>query len=223
MIGADRGEACAHQRIGAGGINLQPLKPRRRTNRFKPELQTARFANPVGLHDPHFFGPVGQPVQRVQQLLRVIRNLEEPLRQLTPFNRSARPPALAVDHLLIGQNRHIDRVPVHHRILAIDQPRLHHVDEHGLLLAVILGVAGRKFARPVDRQAKRAHLPAHVGDVGIGPILGVAAAFHRGILGGHAERIPAHRVQHRKPLRCLIARNHIAHGIVAHMPHMDAA
>ena len=47
-------------------------------------------------------------------------------------------------------------------------------------------------------------------------------AFHRRVFGRHPERVPSHRVEDIKPLRPLVARKHVAHRIVADMPHMDA-
>ena len=222
MIRRDGGKACAHERVRAGGVDLKLAKPCRRADGVKGKLQPARLADPVGLHQPHLFGPVFQAVQGGEEFFGIVGDFEKPLGQLAPFYGGARPPAFAVDHLFIGENRHIDRVPVHHGSFAVNQTFFHHVDEHRLLLAVILRVAGGEFSRPVDGQAQGLHLVAHVGDIAVGPFLRMAAAFHRGVLGGHAERIPAHRVQHRKPLRHLIARHHIAHRVVAHMAHMDA-
>ena len=47
--------------------------------------------------------------------------------------------------------------------------------------------------------------------------------LHRGVLGRHAEGVPAHRMQHVEAPRPLVARDHVAHRIIAHMAHMDAA
>ena len=222
VIRADGGKRRPQQSIRPCRVNLQPLKTRRGARRRKAKLQALRPSNPVGLHHPHLFGPILQPVQGGQQLGRIVGNLEEPLRQFPPLNRRIRPPALAVNHLLIGQNGHVDRVPVHHRRLAIDQTGPHHVDEHRLLLAIVFRITGRKLAAPVNRQAQRLHLRPHVRNVAIGPVLGVPPPLHRRILGGHPERIPPHRMQNREPLRRLVPRHHIAHRIVAHMAHVDA-
>jgi hypothetical protein len=43
-----------------------------------------------------------------------------------------------------------------------------------------------------------------------------------GVLGRQAEGVPAHRVQHVEALGALVARDHVAHRIVADMAHMDA-
>ena len=223
MVGRDGGKGRAHQRIGAGRVNLQRLKPSWSTHGVKGELQALALADPVGLHQADLLGPVLQTVQSRQQFTRIVADLEKPLRQLAPFDQSVGAPAATVDDLFIGQNRHVDRVPVHHGLLAVDEARSHHVDEHRLLLAVILRVTGGEFPAPVDRQPQWLHLRPHVGDVAIGPVARVATPLHRGILGGHAESVPAHRVQDRVTLRRLGPRHHIAHRIVAHMAHVDAA
>ncbi len=44
-----------------------------------------------------------------------------------------------------------------------------------------------------------------------------------GVLGRHAEGVPAHRMQHVKSARALVAGNHVAHRIIADMAHVDAA
>ena len=222
VIRADRGKGCAQQGIGAGRIDVEPFETHGRAHQIKAKLQPARLADPVGLHQPHLFRPVLQPVQRRQQFPGIIADLEEPLRQLAPFDQRIRPPAPPVDHLFIGQHRHIDRVPVDHRRLAVHQPRFHHVDEHRLLLAIIFRVAGRDFPAPVQRKAKGFQLPLHVGDVLMGPDRRVHPPFNRGILGRQAKGIPTHRMQHGIALRRLGPRHHIAHRIVAHMAHMDA-
>ena len=222
MIGRNGSKGCAQQRVGPRGIDLQPVEPVWRAHGLKRKLQPARLADPVGLHHADLFRPVPEPVQRLQQLGRVVGNAEEPLRQLAPFHQGTRPPAAPVNHLLIRQHRHVDGVPVHHGRLAVHQPRRQHVQKHRLLLAIVFRVAGGKLAAPVNRQAQGLHLRAHVGDVAIGPVLGVPAPFHCGIFGRHAEGIPAHRVQHAESAGGFVPRDHVSHGVIAHMAHVDA-
>ncbi len=50
----------------------------------------------------------------------------------------------------------------------------------------------------------------------------MGGVLHRGVFRRHAERVPAHRVQHVEAARALVARHHVAHRVVAHMAHMDA-
>src|SRR5476651_1202089 len=45
----------------------------------------------------------------------------------------------------------------------------------------------------------------------------------RRVLGGKAERIPAHGMQHVEALGALVARDHVALRVVAHVAHVDAS
>ena len=85
------------------------------------------------------------------------------------------------------------------RFLAIDQPRREQVEEQRLFVPVIIGLAGRQLAGPVEREAQPLQLRLHRRDVGARPAAGMDALLHRGVLGGHAERVPAHRVEHLMP------------------------
>src|SRR3546814_12977086 len=57
------------------------------------------------------------------------------------------------------------------------------------LLPVIIGVAGRQFAAPVDREPESFELPAHRVDIGARPAVRVDALFHRGIFRRHAKGV----------------------------------
>ena len=50
----------------------------------------------------------------------------------------------------------------------------------------------------------------------------MATGGHCGVFGGHAKGIPAHRVQNIVPCGQFITRDYVAHGVVAHVAHMDA-
>ena len=102
------------------------------------------------------------------------------------------------------------------------RPGLEEVEEHPLLVLVVGRVAGRDLAAPVERQPHRLELLLHRGDVGVGPFLGMDLALHGGVLGRHAEGVPAHRVQHVDAAGALEARDHVAHGVVADVAHVDA-
>ena len=97
------------------------------------------------------------------------------------------------------------------------------IEKHFLLVLVIGRIASRDLAAPVERQPHRLELFLHRRDVVVGPRLGMDLALHGGVLGRHAEGVPAHRVQHRKSHRPLHPRHHVAHGVIAHVAHMDAA
>ena len=201
--------------------SLSPLGRRLRIER-EADQQAFGAADPVLLHQPDFFRPAVERVERVEQVFRIVADLEEPLRQLALLDQRAGAPAAAVDHLLVGEHGLVDRVPVHLRLLALDQPGLEEVEEHLLLVLVVGRVAGRDLARPVERQPHRLELLLHRGDVVVGPGLGMDLALHRGVLGRHAEGVPAHRMQHVHAHGAFVARDHVAHRVVAHVAHVDA-
>ncbi len=170
-----------------------------------------------------FSGQSFERVDGLQQLLGEVADLEEPLGQLAPLDLGAGAPALAVDHLLVGEHGHVDRIPVHHRVLAVDEARIEHVDEHAP--AAGRNTPGRRWRTPapVEAEAQRLHLRDHRVDVVVGPGLRVPAGRHRRVFRRHAEGVTAHRVQHVVARRQLVARHHVAHRVVAHVADMDAA
>jgi len=56
--------------------------------------------------------PQAGPRQVVEQVVAVLGDLEKPLRELAPLDRRAGAPAAAVDHLLVGEHRLVDRIPI---------------------------------------------------------------------------------------------------------------
>ena len=220
MLAGDGQEAHAHQGVRTGGEHGQ-----RRALPFHRELDLQSLAapQPVALHGLDRVGPARQRVQAVQQLLRVIGDLEEPLRDLALFHHRAGAPAAAVDDLLIGQHGLVHRVPVHDRVLAIRHALFQQPGEHQLFPAVVLRPAGGELAAPVDGVAQRLELRAHVSDVGVGPFGRRGLVLDRGVLRRQAERIPAHRLQHVLAVHALVAADDIADGVVAHVAHVQCA
>ena len=219
MVGRNRREARAEQRVGT---RRKDVEPGRAADHLEAEFQALRLADPVFLHQPHLVGPFVEALQPFEQLVGEVGDLEEPLRQFLLLDERARAPAATVDHLLVREHGHVDGVPVDVAFLARDEAVRKQVEEQRLFLPVIVGFAGRELAAPVDRETEALELRTHRRDIVARPAAGVDALFHRGILGRHAERVPAHRVEHIVPGHPLEAREHVAHRIVADMPHMDA-
>ncbi len=218
MVGGNCDEARPEDRVGPRGIDRQRVAIRQIESEFEP----LGLADPVFLHQPDLVGPVLEAAEPFEQLFGEIGDLEEPLVQLALLDLGAAAPALPVDHLFIGEHGHVDRVPIDLAFLAIDEARFVEIDEQRLLVPVVIGFAGRQLARPVKREAEALQLRLHVFDIVAGPAARVDALFHRRIFGGHAEGVPAHRVQHLVPHRLLVARQHVAHRVIAHMADMDA-
>ena len=225
MVGRDRQETRTEQRVGPRRVDVQ----RRgvgggggRGVERPAHQQPLRLADPVALHEAHLLRPAIQAVEGGQQIVGVVGDLEEPLHEVALLDRRAGAPALAVDHLLVGEHGLVDRVPVDLRLAAIDEPGVEETQEHRLLVLVVAGIAGRDLARPVERQPHALELAPHGGDVGIGPGGGMRLVLHRRVLGGHAESVPAHGMDHVAAGRATVAGDHVAHRVVAHMPHVDA-
>ncbi len=224
MIGRDRHELGAEQSVGARRENLQFALAVRHGRGIEREADQQAFgaADPVLLHQLHFVGPAVERVERLEQLLRVVADLEHPLIKIAQLDHGARTPAAAVDHLLVRQHGVVDRIPIHLAIFARDQARVPEVEEHLLLVFVVGGIAGRDLARPVERQSHRLQLLFHRRDVGVGPFTRMHLAVDRGVLRRQAEGVPAHRVQHGVAHGAFEARDHVAHGVIAHVAHVDA-
>ena len=109
------------------------------------------------------------------------------------------------------------------RLLALDQPGAQEIEEHLLLVLVIVRVAGRDLARPVERQPHRlAAAPSsrrcwRRSSRADGPCARIAA-FSAGMPKA-SQPIGCSTL---KPARALVARHHVAHRVVAHVAHVDA-
>ena len=82
---------------------------------------------------------------------------------------------------------------------------------------------GRDLALPVDRPPHAAHLDADRLHVALGDLERVAAVLDRGVLGGQAERVEAHRPQHGETVTSLEVRDDVTQRVVEDMPHVQAA
>ena len=224
MLRRDRGEARAPERVRAGGVDLERLEalPARRAV-AKPNCRPRLLPIQLRCMVRTFSGQCSSPSSAVEQLLGHVGDAEEPLRQLAPLDRRARAPALAVDHLLVGEHGHVDRVPVDHRRLARDQPGLEHVEEQRLLLAVVLRVAGGELAAPVDREARAASsAPASWRCSGRSRPPACTPFSIAAFSAGMPKASQPIGMQHVEAARQLVAGDHVAHRVVAHVPHVDA-
>lgn len=183
MIGGDSHEGSAEDGVGPCRIDFQLMLAIRGVGQRPTDQQAFRAADPVLLHQLHFFRPFVEAFERIQQILGEVGDPEEPLRQFALFDQRARAPAAPVDDLLVGKHRHVLRIPVDLGGFAHHQPLLDKVEEQHLLAVVVIDVAGGEFARPVQRQPHDLELLAHGGDVLVGPLLGVDLILHRRVFG----------------------------------------
>ncbi len=184
------------------------------------DLDALRPSNPVPLHRPDVLRPAVEHVDTVQQLLGVVGNAEEPLRQLPLHDGRAAPVAEPVVHLLVGQHGLALRAPVHRRFLPVRESALVELDEQPLVPAVILGHARRHLAVPVVADAQQFQaLPRGLYRFE-GPIARVIAMGDGRVLRGQAERVPAERVQHVVALHLPEPTEHVADDVVPAVAHV---
>ena len=228
VLGGDGAERDAHDRVGARGEHVHPAVADRRAVAVadvvrEREAHALALADPVGLHRLHALGPAGHPVEEGEQLLRVVGDPQVIAGDLALLDHRAGAPAAAVDHLLVGEHRLVDRIPVDDLRLAVGDALFQHAQEQPLVPLVVRRVAGGDLARPVDREPHRLHLALHVGDVLVGPLRRRHAVLHRRVLGGQAERVPAHRHQHVVALHPQLPGHHVVDRVIAHVPHVQPA
>ncbi len=160
------------------------------------ELGALGSADPVALHDLDLLGP-GQAVQVVEQLLGVVGDLEEPLLEVSLLDHGPRALGRAVgQHLLVGQHRPVDGIPVDRGVGPIGQAGLVEPDEDPLGPAHVGGVVAGHLAPPVVATADAHQRAAQLGDAGVGEGTGMDAGLDGRVLGGQAERVEAHGREH---------------------------
>ena len=174
--------------------------------------------DPVPLHRQNLLGPFGQAIGRLEQLVGVVGDAEEPLLELANGDRRAAAPAAAVHDLLVGEDRLAARAPVDVGAPLVGDVALQHLQEQPLVPVVVGRQAGGDLALPGVADADALQLPLHVRDVLERPFLGMRAVLDRGVLGRQAERVPAERMQHVEAAHPLHARDDVANHVVADVP-----
>ena len=235
MLGGHGAESHAHDGVGTCGEHVHLAvadQGARSVSDRHAGRQSARLrdlADPVFLHQAHLVGPAVErglgvaQLHVLQQLLGIRRDVEVIARDLALLHRGAGAPALAVDHLLVGQHGLVHRIPVHDLGLAVGDALFQHLQEQPLVPLVVAGIAGGDFAAPVDGQAHGLHLLLHVGDVLDRPLRGRHTVFQRRIFRRQAKRIPTHGHEHVVAVHAQVAREHVVDGVVAHMAHVQLA
>ena len=188
------------------------------------EVDALGAAYPVALHRDDALRPAGQLVEAVNELLRVVRDADEPLVEAALRDGRAASPADAVaDDLLVREHRLALLAPVDGRVLAVDEPFLVELEEEPLVPAVISLAAGLDAAAPVVAVARVLELLRHVLYVAPRPVGRRGLVLYRRVLGRHSERVEAHRVEDVLPVHALEARHKVAYRVVAQVAHVERA
>ena len=221
MLGGNRHEGHAHDGVGARGEDSQQLLLAVEFVR-EAEVDADALADPVLLHRFDLRRPV-ELLQVSEQFFCVLRDAEVVTGDFALLDDRVRTPATAVDDLFVGKHRLVHRVPVDDLGLAVGDALVEHPQEHPLVPSVVLGLASRQFARPVEGEPQRLHLRLHLGDVAVGPLRGRNFVLDRGVLRRQTERVPAHRRHDVVPAHPQDAVHHVIQRVVAHVPHVQLA
>src|SRR5580704_17290207 len=184
-----------------------------------------RFSNPVALLHQHAFRPAARQFDRsVQQRIGIVRDTEKPLFNVLRFDNGIFvAPAATIYYLLVRENRRALWAPIHPAAFAVSQSFFQHAQKKPLVPTVVFRLAGRNLTLPVVTEAEPLAHRLHLRDVGVRPFARRRSTFDRSVFSGQAEGIPAHGVKHVQSAHPLVARNHVANRIVAHMTHVQGS
>ena len=186
-----------------------------------------------------------EPLQFINQPLRVGRDPQHPLPHRAPLHRMPADLAFAVDDLLIGQHRAERGAPIHRRLAHVSQPHGVHVraligrdrlralrlgieprvielEKNPLRPFEIAGVGGVDLALPVVGKAEPLELAFEVRHVLRGGDGRMLAGLDRILLGRQAKGIPTHRVQHIAAAHPFIPRENVRGRVALRMPHVQS-
>ena len=152
MLRCEHHEGCAVERVGTRGEDAQLLAAGVvcRGRNGEVDLGTFRAPNPIRLHCADRLWP-GQPFKR-EELVGVIGNLEEPLRQVALGDLGRAAPTDAINSFdLFAREGHLARgAPVDRRLLAIGDTLLVELQEDPLVPAEVDRVTGDDLCVPVE-------------------------------------------------------------------------
>ncbi len=220
MLGRKHHEGPAVDRVGPCREDADWMTERRHG---KIDVGADRAADPVALHQFHFFRPVLERIESGVEPIGVGRDLEEPLLELALHDHRSAAFAPAVDHLFVREHGLIARTPVDGRLPAIRQAALVELNEEPLVPLVITGMARGDLFRPVVEDPPSLELLFLACDVREGPFARMRAAFDGGVFGGQAECIPAHRIECRVPAHPQISIEGVAQDVVASVTDVEIA
>ena len=218
MLGCECKEGDAEDGIGTRRVDGYLCIERRRG---QTELEALAPPDPVLLHRLNALGPAGQLCKIGEQLVGIVRDLKEPLREVFLLYFGFAAPAFPILDLLIGEHRSAGLAPVDRGRLFIRQPLFIKEFKEPLRPAIVILATGDDLAVPVVREPERTLLALHILNVRIRPLRRMYFVLDRRILGGHAKGIEPHRVQHIVSFHRAEARDHISDRIVADMPHVE--
>ena len=215
MLGGDDHVGDAENRVGPSGENLQVAEGV--VLQFEEQCCSFATADPGFLHALGGVGPV-DVLQVGEQTFGVGGDAQNPLAQVAPLDREAADFGFAVNNFLIGEDGAQFGAPPHGTFVNISEAAFEKLEEYPLRPPEILRIGRVHFAVPVVGKAEGLDLAAEVDDVVLRVGRGVRAGFHRVLLGGKAESIPADRVEDIEALGALVTGDDVGGGVTLRMP-----
>ena len=228
VLGRQDKEGNAKERVGArgedGDLTLVALDGLAiGVAQGKVNLGALGAADPVGLHLLDALGPAGELLQVIEQLLGVVGDLVVPLLEVTLLGLGAATPALALGHLLVGQNGLAGGAPVDRVLLAVDQTLFPHLFKDPLTPAIVVGATGLNGTIQIVGEAHAPHRGERLVHVLIRPGGSLRIVLDGSVLGGQAKGVKADGVQHVKAAHAGLTGHGIADGVVARVAHVQVA
>ena len=205
------------QAIGVRRDAEHPLAQRQALHRMAAALAATVDHFLVGQHRAQLGAPVhgllaqvGQST-RVEPLLPLLRRARAP-RTLRAIHRHLR---VARNHvaLQLGDRSRLARLRVVPAVVGLQPDPLRPLH--------VARIDGAELAAPVVAEAEALQLPAKVVDGLGGGHLRMHARLHRVLLGGQAEGVPSHRMQHVAAAHALEARDDVGGRVALGVPHMQ--
>ena len=217
MLRGDDHIGGTEQGVAAGGVNGQGIT----CGGAEVDLCAVAAADPVLLLGSDALDVI-QPVQTVDELVGIGRDLQHPLALDAVDDLAAAALAHAVDHFFVGQDALAAGAPVDVHFLLVGQAVLVQLQEDPLGPLVVFGVGGVDLAVPVEGEAQSLELLTEMIHVLLGDDGRVDVVLHGEVLGGQAKGIPAHRVEHVVAVLAALPAHHVQCRIAAGVAHMQA-
>ncbi len=218
MLRGDHHIGCPEKGVRPGGIDAEFLPF---SGDGEIHLRALGFADPVLLG--HFDSlDVVYRIQALEQLIRILCNLQHPLTLHLADHLCPAALADAVHHFLIGQAHLTGSTPVDGHLALVGQTCLEKLQEDPLGPFVIAGVRGIHLPLPVKGIAQGVKLSLEPLHIVFGHDSGMDMVLDSVVLRGQAEGVPAHGIQYIIALHPALSGHNVQCRVRSGVAHMES-